>query len=69
MARRNKGRPVSGWLVIDKPAGMPSAATRQSDQGTVEAWAREHFQGKVHLPSRLDRSFRSRMRTPNRKAR
>lgn len=26
MARRKKGRDISGWLVIDKPAGMTSAA-------------------------------------------
>ncbi len=25
MARRRKGRPVHGWIVIDKPAGMSSA--------------------------------------------
>ena len=24
MARRSKGRPVSGWLVLDKPVGMTS---------------------------------------------
>jgi len=24
MARRNKGRPIHGWLVLDKPAGMTS---------------------------------------------
>lgn len=26
MARRKKGRPVSGWLIVDKPAGIASAA-------------------------------------------
>ncbi|MCL4674717.1 MAG: tRNA pseudouridine(55) synthase TruB [Pararhodobacter sp.] len=26
MARRKKGRPISGWLVVDKPAGMTSTA-------------------------------------------
>ena len=26
MGRRKKGRAVSGWLVIDKPAGMSSNA-------------------------------------------
>ncbi len=26
MARRRRGRPLSGWLVIDKPAGLTSAA-------------------------------------------
>ncbi|MFA5539999.1 MAG: tRNA pseudouridine(55) synthase TruB [Gemmobacter sp.] len=26
MARRRKGRPVSGWLVVDKPAGVTSTA-------------------------------------------
>jgi tRNA pseudouridine55 synthase len=26
MARRRKGRPVHGWLVLDKPAGMTSTA-------------------------------------------
>ena len=24
MSRRRKGQPVSGWVVIDKPAGMTS---------------------------------------------
>ncbi|HVL19500.1 MAG TPA: tRNA pseudouridine(55) synthase TruB, partial [Amaricoccus sp.] len=26
MARRARGRPVHGWLVVDKPAGPSSAA-------------------------------------------
>ncbi len=26
MARRKKGRPVTGWLIVDKPAGMTSTA-------------------------------------------
>jgi tRNA pseudouridine55 synthase len=26
MARKKKGRDISGWLVIDKPAGMTSTA-------------------------------------------
>jgi tRNA pseudouridine55 synthase len=26
MARRDKGRPISGWLVVDKPAGITSTA-------------------------------------------
>lgn len=26
MARRRKGQPINGWLIIDKPAGMTSAA-------------------------------------------
>lgn len=26
MARRKKGRPISGWVVIDKPAGLTSTA-------------------------------------------
>ena len=26
MARRRKGRPIHGWLILDKPAGPSSAA-------------------------------------------
>ena len=26
MARGNKGRPVSGWIIVDKPAGLTSSA-------------------------------------------
>ena len=26
MARRRRGTPINGWLIIDKPAGMTSAA-------------------------------------------
>ena len=26
MARRRSGRPVHGWLIVDKPAGVTSAA-------------------------------------------
>lgn len=40
--------------ILDKPPGMPTAATRDSDRGTLEAWARSTL-GKVHLPQRLDR--------------
>ncbi len=40
MGRRNKGRPIHGWLFIDKPAGMTSAAVvgkvrRQLDAAKV----------------------------------
>jgi len=54
------GEPGVVWsdgrlAVVDKPAGMPSAATRHGDRGTLEAWARERFGARVHLPHRLDR--------------
>lgn len=44
-----------GLAVPDKPAGMPTGATRQTDQGTLEAWLRSRFGGRPHLPQRLDR--------------
>lgn len=44
--------------VLEKPAGVPSAATRDSDRGTLLAWAERHFGGRVHLPHRLDRPVR-----------
>jgi len=51
--------PVVVWsdgrlAVVDKPAGMPTSATRTSDRGTLEAWARSRFGPRVHLPHRLD---------------
>ncbi len=27
MARRRKGRPVNGWVVVDKPSGLTSTQT------------------------------------------
>ena len=44
-----------GLAVVDKPAGVPTGTTRESDRGTVEAWARARFGGRPHLPQRLDR--------------
>lgn len=41
--------------VVDKPAGLPTGATRESDRGTLEAWAQRQFGARVHLPHRLDR--------------
>jgi len=47
--------------VVDKPAGLPTAATRESDRGTLASWAAAHFGGPVHLPHRLDRPVRGLM--------
>lgn len=47
--------------VVDKPAGLPSAATRESDRGTLQSWADQHFGRRVHLPHRLDRPVRGLM--------
>jgi len=40
-------------VILDKPPGMPTAATRGTDRGTLEAWVRQQL-GPVHLPQRLD---------------
>lgn len=37
MAHRRKGRPVHGWLVIDKPAGLSSAAVVAKARRALEA--------------------------------
>ena len=37
MARRRKGQPVHGWLVIDKPAGMSSAAVVAKARRALDA--------------------------------
>ncbi len=52
--------PVVVWTdgqlaVVDKPAGMASTPTRESDVDNVDAWARGRFGRRIHLPHRLDR--------------
>ena len=42
-------------LVLDKPADVPVAATRQTVHGTVEGWLHEQGFGYVALHHRLDR--------------
>ena len=37
MARRKKGRPVHGWLIVDKPAGMTSSAVVNKVKWAFEA--------------------------------
>ncbi|MEM6311172.1 MAG: tRNA pseudouridine(55) synthase TruB, partial [Pseudomonadota bacterium] len=37
MARKRKGRDISGWLVIDKPAGMTSTAVVNKVRWALEA--------------------------------
>ena len=37
MTRRRKGQPVHGWLVIDKPAGMSSAAAVATARRALDA--------------------------------
>ncbi len=44
-----------GLAVADKPAGVPTGATRASDRGTLETWLQARLGRKVHLPQRLDR--------------
>ena len=58
--RRSTSEPVVVWsdgqlAVVDKPEGMASTPTRESDVDNVDAWARRRFGRKVHLPHRLDR--------------
>ena len=52
--------PVVVWsdtqlAVVDKPAGLASTPTRESDTHNVDAWACRTFGSRVHLPHRLDR--------------
>jgi tRNA pseudouridine55 synthase len=37
MARRKRGRPVHGWLVLDKPAGITSAAAVAAARRSLDA--------------------------------
>lgn len=37
MARRKKGRDISGWLIVDKPAGMTSTAVVNKVRWALEA--------------------------------
>ena len=41
--------------VLDKPPGLASTPTRESDRDNVDSWAGRHFGRRVHLPHRLDR--------------
>jgi 23S rRNA pseudouridine1911/1915/1917 synthase len=43
------------WVVVDKPAGILSAPTPESDQGNLARWLRERLGGEVHVVHRLDR--------------
>ncbi|MQQ08096.1 tRNA pseudouridine(55) synthase TruB [Epibacterium sp. SM1979] len=42
MARKRKGRDISGWLVIDKPAGMTSTAVVNKVRWAMEAQKAGH---------------------------
>jgi tRNA pseudouridine55 synthase len=42
MARRRKGRPVHGWLVVDKPAGVTSTAVVAKARWAFEAQKAGH---------------------------
>ena len=37
MARRRKGRDISGWIVVDKPAGISSAAVVNKVRWALDA--------------------------------
>ena len=37
MARRRKGRDISGWLVVDKPAGLTSTAVVNKVRWALDA--------------------------------
>ncbi len=43
------------WVVVDKPSGVLSAPTPESDQGNLATWLRERLGGEVHVVHRLDR--------------
>lgn len=42
MARRPRGRPVHGWLIVDKPAGLTSAAVVNKVKWALEAQKAGH---------------------------
>ena len=42
MARKKKGRPVHGWLVVDKPAGMTSTAVVNKVKWALQAQKAGH---------------------------
>ncbi len=42
-------------VVLDKPAGVLSAPTPESDQGTASAWLAKRLGSSVHVVHRLDR--------------
>jgi len=42
MARRRKGRPVHGWLVVDKPAGLTSSAVVNKAKWALKAQKAGH---------------------------
>src|SRR6056297_3947836 len=42
MARRRKGRNVSGWLVVDKPVGMTSTAVVNKVKWALQAQKAGH---------------------------
>ncbi|QHQ33726.1 tRNA pseudouridine(55) synthase TruB [Algicella marina] len=42
MARRRKGRPITGWMVIDKPAGITSSAVVNKVRWALEAQKAGH---------------------------
>ena len=42
MARKKKGRPVSGWLIVDKPAGVTSTAVVNKVKWALEAQKAGH---------------------------
>jgi tRNA pseudouridine55 synthase len=37
LARKNKGRPISGWIAVDKPAGLTAAAVVARVKRTLDA--------------------------------
>ncbi|MEO1795798.1 MAG: tRNA pseudouridine(55) synthase TruB [Pseudomonadota bacterium] len=42
MARKKKGRPISGWLIVDKPAGLTSTAVVNKVKWAMDAQKAGH---------------------------
>ncbi|MEM1101396.1 MAG: tRNA pseudouridine(55) synthase TruB [Pseudomonadota bacterium] len=42
MARKKKGRPISGWLIVDKPAGLTSTAVVNKVKWALDAQKAGH---------------------------
>lgn len=60
MGRKRKGRDISGWLIVDKPAGLTSTAVVNKVRWAFQAKKRatpEHWTPKrlACLPSRWAR--------------
>ena len=52
---RKKGRDINGWLIVDKPAGVPAQPTLTTDRGHLPELVGALLGAPVRLVHRLDR--------------